>query len=150
MYVPPQALSSECDSCAEGGCHVDLTGLRNQVSIINLDSLKSALRRSGRISDCAILWNDHQIFAVVELKGGRAGITVDRVVEQLQESLKAIDSITLDQDVHDFYPLLMYRGPDPTRSLRGKRVAFRGIERGIIPRTCGSLLRDVPHLDRTR
>ena len=137
MYVPPQALSSVCDSCAENNCCLDLTGERTNIRVVNLDDLNSALHGSGSISDCAILWHEREVFAIVELKGGQSSITADRVVEQIQGSLNMIDSLTEDQHVADYFPILLYRGKDPTTSLRGKLVQFRGQPRRIILGSCG-------------
>ena len=72
-------------------------------------------------------------------------MTVKKIVHQIQGGLNMLNSITQDQRVHDFYPILMYRGKDPTRSLRGRTVSFRGIKRKIIPRECGAKLSSVPH-----
>lgn len=140
MYVPPQALSARCDSCAEGNCYLDITRAAKAVNIINLNNLNKVLRRKGKRSDCAILWKSRNIFAVVELKGGQAGIPTEKVVEQLQESLDTIDSIVKDQHVIDYFPILLYRSKDPTTAFRGKRVRFRGQEKRIILGICGSRL----------
>lgn len=143
MYVPPEALSAVCQQCSEGGCSLDLGGLAKSVDLIDLNQLKAKLRVSGSISDCAILWKNKQIFSIVELKGGQAKFPVAKVVEQIQLSLNLMDSIAADQHIHDFYPILMYRGPDPTRALNGKLVTFRGTPRRIIPRKCGEKLNSI-------
>lgn len=145
MFVPSQALRAVCASCCENNCHLELAGLSRSVNVLDLNRLKQTLRIKGRISDCAVLWNEKQIFAIVELKGGQAAITIDRVVAQIQGGLDALDGITWDQHVHDFYPILMYHGKDPTPALRGQLVVFRGTKRRIIPKECGSRLSSVPH-----
>ena len=114
MYVPPQALDCTCASCSEGNCSIDLAGTINYVHVLNLDCLKSVTHRKGRISDCAILWRERGIFAIVELKGGRQDAVIDRLVKQIQSGLDIIDSLAPDQHLEDFYPILMYRGEDPT------------------------------------
>ena len=119
---------------------MDLTGLTKQVHVLEFNKVKRVLKRPGRISDCAVLWKDKDIFAVIELKGGHTDVTIDKAVEQIQEGLDTIDAITKDQHVADYFPLLLYRGKDPTSALRGKNVEFRGIPRKVIPRECGSRL----------
>ena len=140
MYVPPQALSSTRDSCEEGDCHLDLAGVANTVNVICLDSLKKVLKRPGRISDCAILWKNRDIFAIVELKGGQANVNADLVVKQIQQGLDTMDSLMSDQHIADFFPIILYRSKDPTTSLRGRQVRFRGIDRKIILGQCGNRL----------
>ena len=144
MYVPPEARNAICDSCTEGDCSLDLAGLTESVAVVNLDRLNNITRNSGERADCAILWNEKQIFAIVELKGGQTDVTIDKVVRQLQGSVNKLDSLIFDQHVHDFYPILMYKGRDPTRSLGGKLIKFRGIPRRIIPRKCGEKLSSIP------
>ena len=149
MYVPPQALNCRCDSCSEGDCSIDLTGMARNVDILNLDCLKNVTRRKGRISDCAILWRERGIFAIVELKGGR-DLVIDRLVEQIQEGVNSIDSLAQDQHLEDFYPILMYKGRDPTTALRGKLVEIRGIKRKVIPLECGARLSAIPGISSPR
>ena len=149
MDVPPQALNCRCDSCSEGGCSIDLTGTARNVHVLNLDCLKNVTRRVGRTADCAILWKERGVFAIVELKGGQNTV-IDRLVEQIQEGVNSIDSLTQDQRLEDFYPVLMYKGKDPTAALRDKRVKIRGIERRVIPLECGSRLTAIPSLRSLR
>ena len=149
MYVPPQALNCESDSCSEAGCGVDLTGAARYVHVLNLDCLRQTTRRSGRIADCAILWKERGVFAIVELKGGQDTI-IDRLVEQIQEGVNSIDSLTEEQHLEDFYPILMYKGRDPTAALRGKIVEIQGIKRRVIPLECGSRLSAIPGLRSLR
>lgn len=144
MFIPPELLDCECDSCCEGSCSIDLTGRTQDIYVLDLNCVKIRAQIPGRISDCAILWKNRQIFAVIELKGGHTQTNVKQVVDQIQAGIDAIASLTWDQHLHDFYPILMYRGPDPSRALRGKLVKFRGQKRRIIPRSCGSRLRDIP------
>ena len=144
MYVPPQALDAVCDSCSEEGCSLDFTGLTQSVKVVNLNRLQNTIRVPGERADCAVLWNEKQIFAIVELKGGQTDVTINKVVRQLQGSVNTLNSLISDQQVHDFYPILMYKGRDPTRSLRGKLIRFRGITRKIIPRECGEKLSSIP------
>ena len=118
-------------------------GATNYVHILNLDCLKKATKREGRISDCAILWKERGVFAVVELKGGQNAV-IDRLVEQIQKGVNSIDSLAQDQHLEDFYPVLMYEGKDPTAALRDKRVKIRGIQRRVIPLKCGSQLTAIP------
>ena len=149
MYVPPQALNCIRDSCGEAGCRVDLIGATQYVHVLNLDCLRQATRRRGRIADCAILWKESGVFAIVELKGGQDTI-IDRLVEQIQEGVNSIDSLTQDQHLEDFYPILMYKGRDPTAALRGKIVEIQGIKRRVIPLECGSRLSAIPSLRSLR
>ena len=149
MYVPPQALNCTCDSCSEGGCSIDLTGTSNYVHVLNLDCLKNVTRREGRTSDCAILWRERGVFAIVELKGGQNTV-IDRLVEQIQEGVNSMDSLAQDQHLEDFYPILMYNGRDPTTALRDKIVEIRGIRRRVIPLECGSRLSAIPGLRSLR
>ena len=81
----------------------------------------------------------------MELKGGLTDVTIKKMVEQIQGSLDMLEEIAWDQDAHDFYPILMYHGKDPTRALKGQLVVFRGIKRKIIPRECGARLSSIPH-----
>ena len=75
---------------------------------------------------------------------------IDRLVEQIQEGVNSIDSLTQDQHLEDFYPVLMYKGKDPTAALRGKTVKIRGIRRTVIPLECGSRLSAIPGLRSPR
>ena len=143
MYVPPQALGCVRGLCCEGNCHIDLTGRATAVHVLNLDCVRKTVRGRGRIADCALLWKEKEIFAVVELKGGETSVTVDIVVQQIQAGIHMMDQLSSDQHVTDFYPILMYRGRNPTRALRRKLVEFRGQKRRIIPLKCGSLLRGI-------
>ena len=146
MYIPPQALSCQCESCCEGNCSINLGGRAKTIRVLNLDCLKTATKEKGRISDCAILWREKEIFTIVELKGGQNKVTIDKAVEQIQAGVNLIDSLTKDQHVADFFPVLMYRGPDPTKALHGKLVVCRGIKRKVIPRKCGAKLSSIPGL----
>ena len=148
MYVPPQALRCIRDSCSEGNCSIDLTGRKKALHVLNLDCLSKVMRHKGRISDCAILWKEKELFAVVELKGGQSAIDAKRVVEQIQAGVRMVDDLAHDQHVADFYPILMYGGPDPTRTLRDRLIEFRGQKRHVIPMECGSLLTGIPGLER--
>ena len=143
MYVPPQVLGCVRGSCCEGNCHLDLTGRTRVVHVLNLNCVKNAVRRKGRIADCAILWKEREIFAVVELKGGATSVTIDIVVQQIQAGIRIVDQLSSDQHVADFYPVLMYRGRDPTRALRSRLVELRGQKRRIIPLKCGSRLSSI-------
>ena len=146
MYIPPQALSCESKSCCEGNCSIDLVGKSKAVRILNLDRLKKVTKKTGRISDCAILWMEKDIFTIVELKGGQSKVTIDKAVEQIQAGANLIDSLTKDQHIADFFPVLMYQGPDPTKALGGKIVECRGIKRKVIPRKCGEKISTIPGL----
>ena len=146
MYVPPQALGCVCDSCSEGNCSIDLTGRARNVRVLNLDCVRAATRSTGRIADCAILWNDREIFAVVELKGGQSGVNVNLVVRQIQAGVSMMERLAEDQHVADFYPILMYRGRDPTKALGSSLIEFRGQRRRIILMECGSRLRSITGL----
>lgn len=150
MYVPPQALCCICDSCSEGDCSIDLTGRTNAIHVLNLDCVREATRCTGRIADCAILWRDKALFAIVELKGGQNAVRANIVVQQIQAGVCLIDRLASDQHVADFYPILMYRGPDPTRTLREQLIEFRGQKRHIIPMECGSRLTSFRGLERLR
>lgn len=143
MYIPPQALGSVQDRCCEDNCQLDLTGRTKFVNVLNLDCVKRAVRKTGRIADCAILWKEREIFAIVELKGGQTSVTVDRVVQQIQGGIRILDQLSTDQKVTDFFPILMYRGRDPTKALRSRLVVFRGQRRRIIPMKCGARLSSI-------
>ena len=144
MYVPPQAIQCQCDSCCEGDCSISLIGKAKAIHIVDLDCLKRATKRQGRMSDCAIFWKAKNFFAVVELKGGQTKITIDKAVEQIQAGVDLVDGLTKDQHIADFFPILMYRGPDPTRALGGKLIECRGIKRKVIARKCGEKLSSIP------
>lgn len=147
MYVPPQALKCTCDSCSEGNCRIDLKGKAKDVHVVNLDCLKKATKAKGQIADCAILGKERGMFAIVELKGGQ-NIVIDKLVEQIQAGVDIIDSLSQDQPLEDFYPILMYKGKDPITALRGKLIRVRGIQRKVITSKCGSRLSKVPGLNR--
>ena len=103
MYVPPELLECECESCAEGDCSVDLTGISQNVHVLNLDCVKRRARRGGRVSDCAILWKNENIIAVVELKVGKTRIDADSVTAQIQGGINLIYRYLGDtQRVDDF------------------------------------------------
>ena len=143
MYVPPQSLGCICDSCSAGNCSIDLKGKAKDVHVVNLDCLKNATKTKGQITDCAILGRQRGVFAVVELKGGQ-NIVINKLVEQIQAGVNLMDSLSQDQHVEEFYPILMYRGKDPATALRDKLVEIRGLKRRVIPLECGSLLSKVP------
>ena len=116
-------------SAASTWLHLRLV-LRSQVShrfdwptktvhVLNLNCVKIAVRREGRISDCAILWKGREIFAVVELKGGDTAVKIDIAVQQIQAGVRLVGDLVWDQHVTDFFPILMYRRRDPTRALNG-------------------------------
>ena len=98
------------------------------------------------MADCAILWKQKQIFAIVELKGGQTKAKVKEVVGQIQGGLDAISHFAWDQDIHDFFPILMYRGPDPTFAFEGSGVEFHGQRRRIIIRACASHISSIKGL----
>ena len=133
--------------CDEGACRLDLTGLTNQVLVLDMDCVKQAGRRSGRICDCGILWRYEPRIAAVELKGGLAGLSTARLVEQIQEGLNTLGKVVAGQPVSEFYPILLYRkgNLNTRRALNQKRyrVRFRNQPRYIIADTCGSKLADL-------
>ena len=73
-------------------------------------------------------------------------MVIDRLVKQIQAGVDIIDSLGEDQHFEDFYPILMYRGRDPTKALRGKVVETRGIKRRVIFLKCGARLSEIPGL----
>ena len=111
--------------------------------MLNLNCVRNVIRTRGRIADCALLWKEREIFAIVELKGGETSVTVDIVVQQIQAGIGIMDRLSSDQHVSDFYPILMYRGRDPTRALWSRLVEFRGQRRRIIPMKCGSRISSI-------
>ena len=126
--------------CAEGNCHLDLTGLAAEVYVIDMNRVKRAIRHKGRICDCGVLWWRSGLIAAIELKGGRNTI-IERLVEQIQGGLDALAVVVEGQPVTSFFPILMFTGKrDPTRSLAGHRAEFRGQKRRIIARRCGTML----------
>ena len=143
MYVPPQVIGCIHDKCCEGRCHIDLIGRIRSIHVLNLNCVRNVIHARGRIADCALLWKEREIFAIVELKGGETSVTVDIVVQQIQTGIRIMDRLSSDQHVSDFYPILMYRGRDPTRALRSRLVEFRGQRRRIIPMKCGSRISNI-------
>ena len=150
MYVPPQALRCIRNSCSEGNCSIDLTGLAGIVHVLSLDCVRTAIRGAGRIADCAILWKEKELFAVVELKGGLSAVNANLVVRQIQAGVRVMGHLASDQHVADFYPILMYRGHYPYKALQGELIEFRGQKRRLIPMECGSRLSSVRGLERLR
>ena len=138
MFIPPEFVDCECDSCCEGNCSIDLTGRTNDVHILNLNCVRSRGKLSGPIADCVILYKQLGVFAIVELKGGQTKAIVKEVVGQIQGGLDAMTTFAWDQHIKDFFPILMYKGPDPTSAFASSRVKFRGQLRRIIFRPCGS------------
>ena len=143
MYVPPQALSCICSACSEGNCYIDLRGRSKITHVLNLTCLKGRMRRAGNIADCAILWKGRSIFSVIELKGGLSHVGASLVAKQIQAGVDLIAELICDQHVTDFFPILLYRGRDPTTSMRRKLIVFRGQKRRIIIRPCGTRLGSV-------
>lgn len=127
---------------------MDLTGRAKAVHVLNLDCVRAAVKRTGRIADCAILWKDRGLFAIVELKGGRNAVDASLVAQQIQSGVDVVGSLVNDQHVSDFYPILMYRGPKPSRNLRHRLIEFRGQKRHIILMACGSRLTGIRGLER--
>jgi hypothetical protein len=121
------------------------------VLVLDMDCVKQAGRRPGRICDCGILWRYEPRIAAVELKGGQAGLSTARLVDQIQQGLYALEKVVDEQPVSEFYPILMYRkgNLNTRRALNQKRyrVRFRNQPRYIIAGICGSKLAD---LVRTR
>ena len=114
--------------------------------MLNLDCVRTAIRSTGRIADCAILWKEKALLAVVELKGGLSAVNAVRVVQQIQAGVRVMSDLAGDQHVADFYPILMYRGHYPYKALQGMLIEFRGRKRRLIPLTCGSRLSSVSGL----
>ena len=142
VYLPPRVAPCRCVSCSEGNCHVYLTGLAAQVEVVKLECVKKLLRLAGRICDCGIVWKNRPLIAAVELKGGK-NLPVGRAVAQIQQGLHAMESVLSGETVEDFLPILLFGGRDPTASLVGVRVNFRGSQRRIIARPCGARLSNV-------
>ena len=139
MDVPDKVSRCKCDSCAEGGCELDLTGLASKTDVLDMNCLKQALRRRGRICDCGVIWRSENKLAAVELKGGQ-NLAISKAVEQIQEGLNALDAMLESQSVGSFYPILLYQGHDPTASLANRRVYFRGTPRLVLAHPCGTKL----------
>ena len=136
-------MSCPCDTCCEGGCSIDLTGRSKIIHVLDLNCVQKKLRIGGEIADCAILWKEKNIFAIVELKGGLTKVSIDKVARQIQGGLNALNSVMFDQKVEDIFPIFMYAGRDPTSALKGKLVGIRGITRRIIPLKCGKRLSSI-------
>lgn len=125
---------------------MDLTGLTSFVHVLDLDCVRAAVRTTGRIADCAILWKDKDLFAVVELKGGQSAVNANLVVQQVQAGVSIMNDLASDQHVADFFPILMHRGHYPRKALQGKLIEFRGQKRRLIPMECGSQLSSITGL----
>ena len=109
-----------------------------------MDCLKRALRPSGRICDCGVLWKAGGRIAAIELKGGQKSVPVERLVQQLQGGLNILEGILDGQPVSEVLPVLLYSGRrDPAPFLTKSRVRFRGQPRRIIVRPCGAKLADM-------
>lgn len=147
LYVEGKYTNCVCSDCEEEGCRLDLTGLADQVQVLDMDCVKRAGRRPGRICDCGVLWKYDALIAAVELKGGHAGLSTARLVEQIQKGLDALQKVVYGQHVSDFYPILLYKtvNLNTRRALNQKRyrVKFRNQPRYIIAGTCGSKLADL-------
>ena len=143
MYIPPQILGCSCDACCEAGCSIDLTGRSKIIHVLDLNCVRTARRLGGKIADCAFLWKEKNIFAIVELKGGLTKVSIDKVTKQIQGGINALNDLMGDQKIEDIYPIYMYAGKDPTAALKGKLVGVRGITRRIIPLKCGERLSSI-------
>lgn len=147
MYVEGKYTNCECSDCEEEGCSLDLTGMVDQVQVLDMDCVKRASRRPGRICDCGILWRQDGLIAAVELKGGQAGLSTANLVEQIQEGLNALKEVVDGQHVSDFYPILLHRKVNLNirRALNQKRyrVQFRNQPRYVIAGPCGSKIADL-------
>ena len=140
MYVPPMAQQCLRTECAESGVSLGLIGMTSKTELINLDCLKRAMRRPGNIADCAVLLQNRDMFAVIELKGAQDR---SKVKSQVEAGLDIVDQMTQDQHLEDFFPIFVYTGRDPTTAFRGMRFEIRGITRRIIPRFTGNELLDI-------
>ena len=147
LYIEGKYTNCECSDCEEEGCSLDLTGLSNQVQVLDMDCVKRAGSRPGRICDCGILWKHDALIAAVELKGGLAGLSTAKLVEQIQKGLDALYEVVDGQPVSEFYPILLFRkgNLNTRRALNQKRyrVRFRNQPRYIIAGVCGSNLADL-------
>lgn len=113
--------------------------MASQVKVLSMNCVKSITKAKGRICDCGILWNEAPIIAVIELKGGKSDVNVNKSVKQLQSGLKVLDRQLSGQQVDDFFPILLYRGKrDPTPALSNRRVTFRQDSRRVIAKPCGT------------
>ena len=141
MYVPPQAVPCQCTECYENNCDINLRGMTHELYIIGLNCLKKIRRQPGNIADCAILWKNQDVFAIVELKGGQ--VPSPKAVSQIQGGVDLMMPLFIKQKVHQLYPILMYKGKDPTHVFATERISFRGEKRRIIVAECGTRLEDI-------
>lgn len=140
MYPEGKYVNCVCSECDEGGCRLDLSGMTDQVVILDMN----CVRQAGRICDCGILFNREKTIAAVELKGGHQN--AERLAEQIQGGLNALDDVVKNQHVSKFYPILMYKKSkrDPSRGLAGVGpMRFRGMKRSIMAYPCGTRLLDI-------
>lgn len=141
MYVPPQAISCQCDHCCENQCSLDLAGIKSQVAVVELNGVRKITRASGNIADCAIIWKNEDVFAIVELKGGQ--IASPKAVDQIQGAVNVMMDLFKKQTVKQLYPILLYNGKDPTNTFANERIDFNHEKRRIILAECGTRLETI-------
>jgi hypothetical protein len=139
MDIPSNLHNCKCSTCCENDCAIDVSDLLPLVTILDMNCVKRALRRSGEICDFGIVWNRLKTIAVIELKGG-TNIPVAKAVLQLQGGLNTLDKALGSQTVGQVHPVLTYNKRTPIPALVGTKVDFRGSRHRIIVAKSGERL----------
>ncbi|KYH32814.1 hypothetical protein [Neomoorella mulderi] len=134
--------------CQKNGCifHLDLHTDR---LIIDVDNWGNDQGCSTKLCDYIILYDDqhsHKIILIlIEMKSGRSKGT--RPLEQIQSTIQTMSQFFCRVSISTFLPILLYgRRPPRTmdfKTLKDKRVMFKGKKYPLIIRHCGSYISEI-------
>ena len=142
MNIKEASARCACACCSDQGCKLLLKGLQSPYVILNLECLRDAERVGGHVCDRGVLLGDDKFtIVVIEFKGGQVH-DLKLAIEQLQNGLHLLEGL-VDKPVQDVYPILVYRGQDPTPALVGRKVSFKSFQRSVTPFVCGSNLANI-------
>lgn len=142
----PSAVKTRCRGL-RCELRVDVGENGKTLTIIDVDKYSELI--SHRASKCdylIFLTNDKIVAATVELKSGN--FHGNQVLKQLQSGAQQISGLSnkFKFDVEKFLPILLHgsiRHASELKTLRQKKVSFRGKQYSVIREKCGSKLSNI-------
>ncbi len=142
----PSAVKTTCES---PGCrlHVDLGRNGKTLTILDVDEYSDLISHTGSRCDFLIfLTINKMIAAAVELKSG--SFKSSQVLNQLQAGAQQINELSkhCKSKVEGFCPILLHgrvRHASDLKTLRQKKVSFKGTRYSVIRAKCGSKLSNI-------